>query len=249
MRGERQPDEALERRWADEQVERGSPGRPGRRRLGRKEKRAIARAAAFYAWRESWLETNPRMKMQWQSKRGLHLTAEGRFWASVAVATAGVVFAAVLVVPSEQQTLPNAFLLATAMGVVAIVYGLIHTSPPDTPFYRDRETAIWSLDVSAQFLRLTRQRPSGVSDYQEIERADAGDLEVVFRWPAFFGRVDEAGGGSIDGTTQIWVPNWRVRTAGGKRANPAMLLGLWWPHNDRTALPLAQLMIDSPLDT
>jgi hypothetical protein len=228
------------------------PSRP-RRRLSRLESRALERATGFYQHQEEGIATWPPSVIEWTTKRGLHLTHEGRSWARFFAVFPVLGFFAVLLVPGPYQDLLDAIGGAAILAAFGAALLAMHNWFIEQTIYVDSETASFRLEFSAGSVRLRKNLPDGSRQMHEILRADAGRFVVHFgglgsgQRPAFGRRIDYVVGSSSDGRTSIRVPSaiweeWLQREPGRFRIvrSPAEMLGLWWPFSPHSASALAQ---------
>jgi hypothetical protein len=112
------------------------------------------------------------------------------------------------------------------------------------PWSFHRETATWSLTISSSVIRLGKQVPGLAPVSQEIQRPDAGNLDLLIQQRAFgkggYTTLAWAAGSSLDGATTIRLDNYSVATGTGvmgllRRVQVAVVLVSWWPANSLTS--------------
>jgi hypothetical protein len=239
--------------------EHGQPRRSSGR-LSKLETRALDRATSFYQHQEEGIATwSSSVTADWTTKRGLHLTHEGRFWARVFGVFAVLGFFGILLVPGRYQDLPDAIFAAGLMVAFGVAMGAIRNWFQEQLVYSDSETARFRLELSAASARLTKDLPNSARQVQEILRTDAGSFLVHFggfglgQRPAWNRRIDYVYGWSRDGRSSIQVPNviwekWLHREGDRFRMarSPAEMLGLWWPFTPDSALAQGLLLANLP---
>jgi hypothetical protein len=196
---------------------------------------------------------------EWTTKRGLHFTHEGRFWARFFAAFPVLGFFAMLLLPSRYQDLLDAIGAAGLLATFVVALGAMRNWFDEQLVYVDRETARFRLELSASSARLTKDVPDGSRQVQEILRTDAGRFVGHFagfglgQRPAFGRRIDYVRGWSRDGQSSIQVPNtiwekWLHREADRFRIarSPAEVLGLWWPFSPDSAVAQGLLLTNLP---
>ena len=208
---------------------------------------ALKFASKFYAGQEQKMPRWPDMTWGWETKRGFHLTGAGRFWVGFAAIAALVGFFAILLIPGHYQDVPNALGAGTMVGGFVLFITLVRSwADGDQLWYRDEETAAWTLLITATFVRLAKLHPDGTNSHLEINRSDAGEFQLLTRVAGFLKVVDSVRAWSLDRTTSISLLGRDVRftaaPAGAKRGAPGRALGIWWPCNPQTALSLGRLM-------
>lgn len=240
--------------------EHGQPRRP-RRRLSGLESRALERATSFYEHQEEGVATWSSSVAEWTTKRGLHVTHHGRFWVLFFAAFPVIAFFGVLLVPGPYQDLLDAIAGALLLAAFGVAIGANFNWFEEQLVHVDGESARFSLELSADFARLTKDLPDGSRQVQEILRTDASRFVVHYRGFGFGQRaasgrqIDYVCGWSRDGQSSIRVPNtiweeWLHREPGRFRIarSPAEMLGLWWPFSPDSAVAQGLLLSVPPLE-
>lgn len=234
--------------------------RPSSRRFSRLELRALERANAFYQGQTDGIATwSSSVIAEWSTKRGLHFTHEGRFWARVFGVVPILGFFAMLLVPGRYQDLPDAIGLAVVLAAFGVAMGALRNWFQERLVFIDSETANFRLELSAASARLIKDLPDGSRHVQEILRTDAGRFEVHFggfgfgQRPVWDRRIDYVCGSSRDGRLSIRVPNtiwekWLHREGDRFRMarSPAEMLGQWWPFTPDSAVAQGLLLTNLP---
>lgn len=232
-------------------------------RLGLGDRQRLNRAVRLYSQRDEALARMPgsSVRLQWTTRKGIHFGFWGRLGVVPMVAAPIAGFLLIMAIPGDYQNLADGLACAAMLEGLMLWIAFLRTRYPGRCFlYRDDRTATWTLDLSAESARLTEDSINGTMVVKEIARVDAGRFDLAerhFTLPATF---DAVTGWSQDRSTCICLPNrvcphdgqplppWLSPLAarGARRQSPAAFLGLWWPFNAETALPLARLMGDTP---
>ena len=132
-----------------------------------------------------------------------------------------------------------------------LVLGCLLTTP--TAF--EPETANWALTISSSFIRLDKETPGSPPVSQQIERAEAGNLDIVIQRRAAgkssYTALGSATGTSLDGATTIQLRGYSIRSGSGLmgllyRYSVAVVLVSWWPATSLTT-PTLQAFVRAGL--
>jgi hypothetical protein len=111
----------------------------------------------------------------------------------------------------------------------------------------DTESAVWRLRVSPSAIRIEKQGPDRYVDVREIERLEAGalDIRIEDRKGSRGSRylvLASAAGWSVDRRVAIVLPGRRIHTGPGlfDRVELARIIIGWWPVNHRSRQALAE---------